>query len=107
MARLAQGLQVSFVVGAAVIKGQDVVDFLSWRHPSVCFALFAERVGCDEAVPDFASGMTITLVDLRVALVATVGSLMFSRVRLAVAFYGKLRAAGVGASRGWLCWHRL
>ena len=78
-------MQVSFVVGAAVIKGQDVVDFLSWRHPSVCFALFAERVGCDEAVPDFASGMTITLVDLRVALVSAVGSLVLCRMYLTVA----------------------
>lgn len=105
MAGLAQGLQVGFIVGAAVIKRQDVVDFLSWRHPSVCFALFAERVGCDVAVPDLAPGMAVTLVDLWVALVAAVGSLMLCRVLLAVAVGGELGAAGVGARRGWFAWH--
>lgn len=85
MAGLTQRLQVVLVVGAAVIKWQNMVHFLRRCDSAVGFALFAQRVGCDVTVADLPPGMTITLIDLRVALEAAVATLMLSRVGVAVA----------------------
>lgn len=70
---------------AAVIKWQDVVNFLRRCHPATLTALFTEWVRGDVAAPDFSPGMTIATVNVWVALVAAVVALMLSRMYLTVA----------------------
>ncbi len=84
MARLAQGLQVALFMGAAVIKRQDVVDFLRWSDKSSCLAVFTQWMGGDIAVPDLAPFMVVTAVDFGIPLVAAVLLVVFFGVRWAV-----------------------
>ena len=84
MARLAQGLQVALFMAAAVIKRQNVVDFLRWSDKSSCLAVFTQWMGGDVAVPDLAPFMVVAAVDFGVPLVSAVVPVMFFGMRWAV-----------------------
>lgn len=84
MARLAQGLQVALFMAAAVIKRQDVVDFLRWSDATSCLAVFTQWMGCDVAVPDLAPFMVVAAVDFGVPLVVAVLLVVFFGMRWAV-----------------------
>lgn len=67
VAGLAQCLQVTLCVGAAVLEWDDVVNLGRRSNPAVILAVDTQWVGCNEPVTDLAPGMVVTLVNLRVA----------------------------------------
>ncbi len=56
----------------AVLKRQDVVDFLRRGDTAIHLALLTQRMSCDISVPDFSPPMVIAPVDFRVTLVTPV-----------------------------------
>ncbi|OCA93569.1 hypothetical protein ACU21_09320 [Actinobaculum suis] len=71
-------------MAAAVIKRQDMVDFLRWSDKSSCLAVFTQWMGGDVAVPDLAPFMIVAAVDFGIPLVAAVLLVVFLGMRWAV-----------------------
>ena len=105
MARLAQGPQIAGVVGAAMSQREHVVNRSSQSRAPGFQAVLTQGVGSDVAVSDLASGMSVTPVDLRGTLEATVAPPLLTGVLLAEACVGELWAAGLGARAGRLARH--
>ncbi len=97
MARLAQTAQVRLVVGAAVVEREDVVDLSHGRVPATGQAFLAQRVGFDVGRANSSPPVVVASVDLRVALVRAVASVLSASVLGAEPRLGQLGAAGVGA----------
>lgn len=71
-------------MAAAVIKRQDVVDFLRWSDATSCLAVFTQWMGGDIGVADLAPSMVVAAVDFGVPLVAAVLLVVFLGVLWAV-----------------------
>lgn len=107
MAGLAQCHQVIEVVGTALAKREDVVDFLGWGEPAVFLALLTQGVFSNVAGTNPAPLTSITFINLRVALVTPVIVLSEFGVLIAVPTMAKLRASGMRAGCWGLAWHRV
>ncbi|MGV3103834.1 hypothetical protein [Rothia sp. 32237D007AR] len=59
-------------MATAVLKRQDVVDFLRRGDAAIHLALLTQRMSCDVSVPDFSPPMVVASVDFRVTLVTPV-----------------------------------
>ena len=97
VAALAQGHEISRVVGTPVCKRKDVVHFLSRRQPSFALTLLTKRMRLDVACTYPSPCATVTLVSVRIALVFVVMALGNLPVLLAVPTVGQPAAAGIGA----------
>lgn len=97
MTRLTQGLQVRLTMRATIFERDDVVNLLGWRHTPLSLALFAQRVGLDVGVADFAPAVVVALVDRRVTLIRPVPLVFCTSVSRAEAVVGEFWAAGLGA----------
>ena len=107
VAGLTQGAEVIKVVGATVLKRENVVDFLCGRVPAGREAVFAERVGGDVGGADFTPARAVAGVDLRITLLLPIVCVFHLRVLLAETFVGELRATRMGARGRWFDRHRL
>lgn len=97
MTRLTQGLQVRLIMRATIFERDDVVNLLGWRHTPLSLALFAQRVGLDVGVADFAPAVVVALVDRRVTLIRPVPLVFCTSVSRAEVVVGEFWAAGLGA----------
>lgn len=82
---------------ATIFERDDVVNLLGWRHTPLSLALFAQRVGLDVGVADFAPAVVVALVDRRVTLIRPVPLVFCTSVSRAEAVVGEFWAAGLGA----------
>lgn len=83
-------------MGAAMLKRENMVDFLRWRVSASREAVLAERVGGDVCGADFAPPGTVPAVHFRVTLEAPVALVLSFGVLLAEAGGGELGASGLG-----------
>lgn len=67
MAADAQALQVTFIVGATLCQGLDMMHQFGLNKPSLALAYLAQRMATDVAVPNPAPSFIVT----RVVVVAT------------------------------------
>ncbi len=84
-------------MGAAPFEWDDVIDLLGWRYSSSLLAVFAQRVGLDVGVADFAPAVVVALVDRGVTLIPPVPLVFCFGVGLAEAVVGEFWAAWLGA----------
>lgn len=84
-------------MGAAPFEWDDVIDLLGWRDAPQRLAAFAQRVGLDVGVADFAPAVVVALVDRGVTLVRPVPLVFCTSVSRAEAVVGEFWAAGLGA----------
>lgn len=82
---------------ATIFERDDVVNLLGWRDAPVRLAVFAQRVGLDVGVADFAPAVVVALVDRRVTLIRTVPLVFCTSVSRAEAVVGEFWAAWLGA----------
>ena len=82
-------------MGAAVLKRENVMDFLHGRVATGFEAVFAKRVGGYVGGADFTPARAVAAIDLRITLVLPIPSVFSLRVGLAVAFTGQFRAARI------------
>ena len=76
MARLAQAAKVRLVVGAAVFERDHVVGLGDRRVPATGQAVLAQRVGFDVGRADLSPPVVVASVDLRLALILAVASVL-------------------------------
>lgn len=97
MARLAQRAQVRLVVGATVFERDHVVDLIHGRVPCTGQAVLTQRVGFDVGRADLSPPVVVASVDLRVALVLAVASVLSASVLRAEPLLGQLGTTRVRA----------
>lgn len=83
MTLMAQGFEISFLVGAAVGKRKLVMDFGRLGIAMFFQAFFAERVRVNEAVPDTFPGASIFPLGISISVILLVVSVIELLVFLA------------------------
>lgn len=83
MTLMAQGFEISFLVGAAVGKRKPVMDFGRLGIAMFLQTLLTQRVGVNEAVPDTFPGASIFPLGISISVILLVVSVIELLVFLA------------------------
>ena len=107
VAALAQGPEISRVVGTPVCMRKDVVHFLCGRQPTFALTLLTQRMRLDVACTYPSPCATVTLVGVGIALVFVILAPGDLPVFFAVPPVGQPAATGIGAGALWFVGHLL
>lgn len=75
-------------MAAAMLQGKNVVNFLYRCRLALRYAVFTQRMGGDVGSADASPASTVTLVDLRIALVAAIALVLSLSVLGTESFVG-------------------
>lgn len=92
-------------MSTAVFERDDVVDFLGRGDTPQRLAVFAQRVGLDVGVADFAPAVVVSLIDRRVTLIRAVTLVFCLGVCWAESFVAEFGTAWLGAGCCWFDRH--